>query len=638
MTPTESQQALHHFAATRDPTAFAQLVQANINLVYAAARRQVTDPATADDVTQNVFILLAKKAPQLAKGTLLPGWLLRTTRYCAADANRERKRRQHHEQEAAAMKSNVTTIDTDSSDILPQIDAALSALNPNDRAAIAMRYLQQCPMAEVAHALGIAEEAAKKRVARALERLRARLAPLRRPLTVAAVATALEQAVSVTAPPALAATVTAAAVSTTAVSATGIAALLIRLLAAWKITTAAVILLISGITVVHLQSQATSPIAAPPAIAAPAPASASTTKPISPIWTGTVVLPDGSPAKGADVYLLGGPTTREKPIDPKHVIADDSGAFHFDNMTDGSTLRSVVAVAKGWGMDGDDFATSKPIHLRMHNAVDLTATFVDPQSKPAADIPISLRVFAFNQQVSDLRFVVFPITSVPSFAGRTDSNGAITFLGLPQSCHLQFAMNDDRFAPLAYSDSVQLPAKAKFSAGPIRLHTAGSISGKVIFGATGKPAAGVNVGAQTEEAGGFATTAADGTYRIKRLGVGKYNVTLRLTPEQEKSWTSVAAQGLSLGEGENKQGVDLSVVTGGLISGKVLAKEDVHPIAGAQIGVFGPASPMSSVSPKRATTGADGSFSLRVPEGEQDVYVLDSKLLQDEGETDGHRD
>jgi DNA-directed RNA polymerase specialized sigma24 family protein len=97
MTPSEAQQALHLFARTRDPEAFARIVRAHIDLVYAAARRQVTDPATADDVTQTVFTLLATKAPHLSPRTLLPGWLLRATRYCAADANRRRARRQHHE-------------------------------------------------------------------------------------------------------------------------------------------------------------------------------------------------------------------------------------------------------------------------------------------------------------------------------------------------------------------------------------------------------------------------------------------------------------------------------------------------------------------------------------------------------------
>ena len=91
------------------------------------------------------------------------------------------------------MRSDSTTDQDNSNELLEKIDAALAALNPKDRTAIAMRYLQQCPMSEVAQALGLAEEAAKKRVSRALERLRILLAHLRRPLSIAALAGALEQ-------------------------------------------------------------------------------------------------------------------------------------------------------------------------------------------------------------------------------------------------------------------------------------------------------------------------------------------------------------------------------------------------------------------------------------------------------------
>jgi RNA polymerase sigma factor (sigma-70 family) len=622
MTPTEAQQALHHFAATRDPTAFAKLVNAHINLVYAAARRQVTDPATADDVTQNVFILLAKKAPRLARGTLIPGWLLRTTRFCAADANRERKRRQYHEREAAAMKPNITTFDPDTSDILPQIDAALAALNPNDRAAIAMRYLQQCPMAEVAQALGIAEEAAKKRVTRALDRLRARLAPLRGPLTVTAVAAALEQAVSVTAPSALATTVTAASISTTAVSTTGIDTLLIRLLATWKISTAAALVLLTGVVVVRLQSQATTLITAPPAMVAAAPASASTTKPASPIWTGNVVLPDGSPAKGADVYLLGDPTASDKPIDPKHVTTDDSGAFHFDNVADEDKLQYVVATAKGWGMGGRGFTGDELGRLRLRQPVDLTVHFLDAAGKPAVGVPVCLHVLNFQNGIGDRRGVGFPSTDRPPFAARTDGNGAVTFVGLPQASQVQLTVSDDRFVGLTYLDAITLPRKTSFSPKPITLHTSGSISGKVIFVATGKPAVGMRIGAQSSQGWGDAMTDADGTYRITRLGPGNYNVALNLNPDLQKIWTAVAPEGISLGEAENKQSVDLSVIAGGLISGKVLTKNGGQPLAGVEIGVYGPAHPKSGAWVQSAKTGTDGAFSLRVPPGDQYVYVM----------------
>src|ERR1700722_20255248 len=119
----EVRAALRQFAGTGDEQAFAQLVRGHIDLVYAAARRQVIDQAAADDVTQAVFILLARKARNLGDGALLGRWLVRTARHCAADANRQHLCRQRHEREAAAMKSQFTPTDADAGDILPKVDA-----------------------------------------------------------------------------------------------------------------------------------------------------------------------------------------------------------------------------------------------------------------------------------------------------------------------------------------------------------------------------------------------------------------------------------------------------------------------------------------------------------------------------------
>jgi RNA polymerase sigma-70 factor (ECF subfamily) len=55
--------------------------------------------------------------------------------------------------------------------------AALRRLADDDREALALRYLEELSAAEVAAVLGVTEAAAKKRVLRALERLRAILGP-----------------------------------------------------------------------------------------------------------------------------------------------------------------------------------------------------------------------------------------------------------------------------------------------------------------------------------------------------------------------------------------------------------------------------------------------------------------------------
>src|SRR6478736_5956506 len=84
-------------------TALAELVKRHLNLVYGAALRQVRDPGLAEDVAQQVFIVLSRKAPRLTGHRVLAAWLYNVTRYLALDALKMRDRRRRHEREAAEM-------------------------------------------------------------------------------------------------------------------------------------------------------------------------------------------------------------------------------------------------------------------------------------------------------------------------------------------------------------------------------------------------------------------------------------------------------------------------------------------------------------------------------------------------------
>jgi hypothetical protein len=103
--PTTSDLDLLHEYIGGSQAAFAELVSKYADLVYSAALRQVRDRHLAEDVTQAVFLLLARKARRIGRGAILAAWLHRASRYCASNALRMRANRQRHEQRAAEMKS-----------------------------------------------------------------------------------------------------------------------------------------------------------------------------------------------------------------------------------------------------------------------------------------------------------------------------------------------------------------------------------------------------------------------------------------------------------------------------------------------------------------------------------------------------
>lgn len=224
----DDQTLLRQYAEHDSEPAFAAIVARHVDKVYSAALRQTRNDHAAEEITQAVFVILARRAKSLRKHTALSGWLYETTRLTALTHIRSEIRRAHREQESHMQTTlqgdgdaaSPSEQDTVWPHIAPLLDDALSKLNATDRHAIVLRYFDGKSLGEVGAALGASEDAAKKRVTRAVEKLRGWFTKRGVTLT-ATVLTAAISANSVQAAPlGLAATVTAAAAKGTFISAT----------------------------------------------------------------------------------------------------------------------------------------------------------------------------------------------------------------------------------------------------------------------------------------------------------------------------------------------------------------------------------------------------------------------------------
>ncbi len=162
---------LRQFARENSQDAFTEIVRRHVNLVYSAALRQVRSPQLAEEIAQSVFADLASDAGKLKPDTVLIAWLYSVTRRVAIDVIRKESRRQLREQIAVEMNDMNATAN-DWTQIEPLLDDAMAALDETDRAAILLRYFENKNLREVGESLKISDDAAQKRVSRAVERLR----------------------------------------------------------------------------------------------------------------------------------------------------------------------------------------------------------------------------------------------------------------------------------------------------------------------------------------------------------------------------------------------------------------------------------------------------------------------------------
>ena len=168
----EDRLLLQRFVQDNSEEAFAALTARYLNLVYAVCRRELADAETAEDVTQAVFLILARKAPSLGRNVVLSGWLFQTARFAAKNARLQATRRAAYEQKATEALMEQHTEDKQWAEIEPFLNQSLSALKASERDCVLLRFFQGQTFAEVGASLGLSEEAARKRLARSLDKMR----------------------------------------------------------------------------------------------------------------------------------------------------------------------------------------------------------------------------------------------------------------------------------------------------------------------------------------------------------------------------------------------------------------------------------------------------------------------------------
>ncbi|MBK8857663.1 MAG: sigma-70 family RNA polymerase sigma factor [Opitutaceae bacterium] len=252
---------LHRYVEEGDEGAFTTLVHRHIGLVYSCALRRVgQDAHLAEDLTQKVFCDLARKAPSLLNHPALAGWLFANTQFASAALVRSERRRKARETQATTMESILhhtgqeTAIDWDR--LRPQLDELLMELKALDRDAVILRFFEKRSFADIAAALGLTEDGARKRVERSVEKLRNQLS--RRGVTsgASALAFALTAQAGATVPPSLAAHVAGSALADALAAGTGASVLATLWGAITSGTTAVVATALAGAALVAWQHRA----------------------------------------------------------------------------------------------------------------------------------------------------------------------------------------------------------------------------------------------------------------------------------------------------------------------------------------------------------------------------------------------
>jgi RNA polymerase sigma factor (sigma-70 family) len=618
------QQLLTHFAATRDQSAFAELVARHVHWVNAMAQRMVHDPSLAADVTQAVFILLARKAAGIHSQIVISGWLFTVTRFSSIKALREQRRRREHERKAAMMRQqlSISGPETERSceslweQLRPLLDESVARLRSADRQAVVLRFYRQMSFGQIGDELQISEDAARKRVSRAIERLRAQFARKGIAVGSATLIGALGMGLPHTASAAVVSGAGAASAGAAAPTfMKGIAATM-----AWGAVTplamaVASLIVVSALTLVVMQ------LATPTAVPAQAvaPASAPAAAPASDgaqsnVFYGRLVTEDDQPVPGARTAALWFDTISRQTRTLTTVASDVDGRFEVPR---GPLGTNVLIEADGFGISAGNFPdltwADAPAEFVLEQPATARLRLIGPDDKPAAGVHIALSTFKGHS------YGTIPVELQSRFTQTTNESGECVFTAMPREGELRFEILDDRFAELSYQDRVILTDAADVTAPPIKLLAACEISGRATYASSGAPVANLKVVLTGPSTFREFVTGPDGQYNFKRLRPDEYFMIMQPEPQISAHFAAAALQNVKLLPAQHLAGQDLKLIEGAVVRGRITNQATGQPLEGVGVIVMGPQNPDQSSTALDLKSNADGEFLAHVPPGKQTV-------------------
>jgi RNA polymerase sigma factor (sigma-70 family) len=242
---------LQRFSREGEQSAFAEVVRRHLDLVFGTAMRKVEDAGGAEEIAQNVFAALARKAWQFAPDDSLPARLHKTALLESKAWLRGELRRRRREQTAAELGTTMNSPEKQPAfqALVPLLDEALLSLREKDRTALLLRFYESQSLRDVGTAFGVSEDTAQKRVQNALEKLTQFFQ--RRGFKTASVvaAAAALQHTATSASSAVAGTVITAALKVAPPALAGLSLLLARLAGLSRVQTAAVCVVLAAVPV-----------------------------------------------------------------------------------------------------------------------------------------------------------------------------------------------------------------------------------------------------------------------------------------------------------------------------------------------------------------------------------------------------